>query len=226
MVREAEQAKLGAAQLALPGGLDKHLFADVFRRRAGRGVGRQRLRDGVLGHADRVQCAVDAGIFRVAADERRFAGDGDAVAVGAGLHGDALAVGYVGWASVCALSRVGDRCGSLEPGDGAIEPGCAAVGGGEGVAMPTTLYCWRCGIEVPMLSDAEWQMLRRECQNAGSLDYEALMTGYEELTGFKEKNPNAIFHHIITSHGPPCKKCGRPLRSQRASFCASCGEGR
>ncbi len=26
--------------------------------------------------------------------------------------------------------------------------------------MPETLYCWRCECEVPMLTDAEWEIVR------------------------------------------------------------------
>lgn len=46
---------------------------------------------------------------------------------------------------------------------------------------------------------------------------------YERLTGFHETNPNAIYHHRLSIFGPPCRRCGRLLRTPLASFCASCG---
>lgn len=46
---------------------------------------------------------------------------------------------------------------------------------------------------------------------------------YERLTGYRETNPNAIYHHRLSIYGPPCGRCGRPLRTPEASFCACCG---
>jgi hypothetical protein len=46
---------------------------------------------------------------------------------------------------------------------------------------------------------------------------------YERMTGYRETNPNAIYHHRLSIYGPPCGRCGRLLRTPAASFCASCG---
>jgi hypothetical protein len=34
---------------------------------------------------------------------------------------------------------------------------------------------------------------------------------YERITGIRETNPNAIYHHVLSLYGPPCVKCGKPL---------------
>jgi hypothetical protein len=93
--------------------------------------------------------------------------------------------------------------------------------------MAQLLYCWRCGTDMPMLTDAEWGSLRSTFENAPtSRRVAVLLDGYEEMTGYRETNPNAVFHHVISQYGPPCRACAKPLRTPRASFCAACGAQR
>jgi hypothetical protein len=46
---------------------------------------------------------------------------------------------------------------------------------------------------------------------------------FEEITGFKETNINAIYHHRRSLYGPECPDCGKPIRTPQARFCAECG---
>ena len=50
-----------------------------------------------------------------------------------------------------------------------------------------------------------------------------ILVRYKHLTGFEETNVNAIAHHRIEIHGPPCNACGKPLRTPVARRCVECG---
>jgi hypothetical protein len=108
--------------------------------------------------------------------------------------------------------------------------------------MPQTLYCWRCRMDIPMLDDEEWtlvapylsnavEQIKRYRQEHGVSLAEANRRGYgqralqiyEELTGFAETNPDALWHHRASLFGAPCADCGNPLRTPSASYCAECG---
>lgn len=68
--------------------------------------------------------------------------------------------------------------------------------------------------------EMEVEVARREFwswQHSGPMLWE-----YRRITGFRETNPNAVAHHVVSMYGPPCKACGKPLRTPRAKFCAAC----
>jgi hypothetical protein len=46
---------------------------------------------------------------------------------------------------------------------------------------------------------------------------------YFQLTGFRETNVDALWHHRLSRFGPQCETCGKPLRTPRARLCAECG---
>lgn len=54
--------------------------------------------------------------------------------------------------------------------------------------------------------------------------FSPLLKKYYEITGFEETVPAAIIHHRISLYGSACKRCGKPLRTPEATFCAACGQ--
>jgi hypothetical protein len=52
------------------------------------------------------------------------------------------------------------------------------------------------------------------------------LAAYEQITGFKETNPDALFHHRLSIYGLPCHACGKPLRTPQAQYCANCSAER
>jgi hypothetical protein len=108
--------------------------------------------------------------------------------------------------------------------------------------MPVTMYCWRCRLDIPMLTEDEWAVMHplltlsiraiqdyrrdhdaplhealQQCQDVPAL------THYFALTGFRETNFNVIWHHRVSLYGPACWNCDKPLRTPRATWCAACG---
>jgi hypothetical protein len=101
--------------------------------------------------------------------------------------------------------------------------------------MAKTLYCWRCRADIPMLDEQEWEQVLpaltkgvRQIQDYRSRHDASLLkakqhvygTGaldrYFELTGYRETDVQALWHHRLSKFGPPCGTCGKPLRTPRA----------
>ena len=95
------------------------------------------------------------------------------------------------------------------------------------------LWCWRCKSEVPMFDDKEFQIAQRLYQqglqaHTGGMKerFKPLLDWHFEYTGRDIQVPNAIMHHEISYYGPQCEVCGKPYRTNKASFCAACGNRR
>ncbi len=52
--------------------------------------------------------------------------------------------------------------------------------------------------------------------------YGAVLQEFQRITGFEEANPSAVSHHRLVLYGPPCERCGKPLRTPQAKLCGSC----
>jgi hypothetical protein len=104
------------------------------------------------------------------------------------------------------------------------------------------LYCWRCDAEVPMLDEAEFAIVSQayaDCmaslkdmrvrERIGLAEapinalFRPVREAYAALTGWEDMHENAIAHHRIATYGPPCRQCGKPLRTPRARLCIVCG---
>ena len=96
-----------------------------------------------------------------------------------------------------------------------------------------------------MLDESEWQTVApllgssiestkrlRQAQDASLAGAQTNIFGYlamakyNKLTGHPETNPDVLWHHRAALYGPPCTKCGKPLRTPQANLCAACGQAR
>jgi len=107
--------------------------------------------------------------------------------------------------------------------------------------MPRTLYSYRVGKEVPLLTDAEYEPValaltgrmqkisayrkQHGCslEEARARPSSKAMDLYEQITGYRLDHPDMIHAVRLSDYGHPCPECGKPFRTPRAKLCAECG---
>lgn len=105
-----------------------------------------------------------------------------------------------------------------------------------------TIYCWKCQKGLPMLDKREWARFEpiytdclraaKDAKGKGMSDAEVItrfapaLSKWREMTGYEETEFERLWHHQLAKYGKPCKKCGKPLRTPKARFCAACGAKR
>jgi hypothetical protein len=69
-----------------------------------------------------------------------------------------------------------------------------------------------------MLDEEEYgQVMALWRQDGAMKERLALMFAeYVRITHYAETNPNAVWHHRLSLYGPPCRSCGKPLRTPQA----------
>lgn len=107
--------------------------------------------------------------------------------------------------------------------------------------MSKLIWCWRCQMRIPMLDEGEWKQVEpllsggfratKEFRVEHGLPLEGLdlsqlflpaLNRYQQLTGFRETNAKALWHHRIKLFGPECPYCGRPKRTPTAAHFVDC----
>lgn len=107
------------------------------------------------------------------------------------------------------------------------------------------LWCWRCKKEVMMLNELEYSQFYKIYKNCTedvkqyrknknvtlsqtplNSFYNPAINEFEKITGKKvDCNYDHLLLHRISLYGKLCNKCGKPLRTNKAKFCANCGNG-
>ena len=98
------------------------------------------------------------------------------------------------------------------------------------------LWCWRCRREMPMLDEEEYAhvltelLLGSDLLRQGSSSAEAFRSAldlYEEITGLRETNPNALYHHQDRHVRPALQGLRQATQNARCQgLCSLLDEGR
>ncbi|MCR9247756.1 MAG: hypothetical protein NXI31_22240 [bacterium] len=104
-----------------------------------------------------------------------------------------------------------------------------------------TVYCWKCDRDVAMFDEREWLRIRPLLDTGirAVKDYRAehgvplaevpmrgpyaeLLAEHVRIAGHANVRPEDVWHHRRADHGPPCRRCGKPLRTPGATRCVLC----
>jgi hypothetical protein len=106
--------------------------------------------------------------------------------------------------------------------------------------MPETRSCWRCGEDVPALTEAElaviqplWKEAVREAGASSAFAladamrthpaFERVNAEHQRITGRVLGSRCLQVFHKVSDFGPACPCCGKPLRTAKAGQCFLCG---
>lgn len=103
-------------------------------------------------------------------------------------------------------------------------------------------WCWRCRARMPMLDEREFDVvldayrrgvegikLERSLRNKPLHEDDEtkglaeVAARYHEITHVSGVDAREILKHRLSRLGPPCRRCGKELRSPRAKRCLECG---
>jgi hypothetical protein len=103
-------------------------------------------------------------------------------------------------------------------------------------------WCYLCEHDVAMLDDPEWerlaplldgrlqQVMQYRRENGASLAEalkasglnEPVLAAYRHMTGESVPDVDHLAYHRRSRYGADCPRCGKPLRTPRASYCLPC----
>ena len=106
--------------------------------------------------------------------------------------------------------------------------------------MPETRFCFRCGEDVPALTEDEvahilplWAQAVRRSGHGSAFDvikasrtdpaFAEVAAEHERITGRGLGSRCLQAFHRLSDFGPACPSCGRSLRTAQARQCFSCG---
>lgn len=80
------------------------------------------------------------------------------------------------------------------------------------------MFCWRCQTEMPMLDEGEY---RAVCEVMNQCTKNVKQFRAEHNASLNESPIQQLFRPVRDKYED--KRCGKPLRTPEADFCAACG---
>jgi len=70
------------------------------------------------------------------------------------------------------------------------------------------------------------QIAIKEAVRSDDPRFQPALDAYERITGVRASHPFHVTYHRLSLYGPPCRNCGKPLRTPEARLGAFCGKNR